>query len=120
MIYYHKNGYKAPTIANEIAKRLKEEGIDCTGVGIYKFLIRFKETGSIRRKGGSGPLRKVTSEVKDVENQMQRDEMTAYQLCKILTDRSFTVSLPTIIRCRLELVWTFRGSAYCDCDQGTK
>ena len=49
--------------------------------------------GSIRRKGGSEPLRKVISEVKDVENQMQRDETTAYQLCKILRYSPIGVSL---------------------------
>ena len=41
------------------------------------------------------------------------DETTAFQLCTLLNNRGFTLSLSTVLRCRTELGWTFRGSAYC-------
>ena len=111
VIFYHQRGYKAPTIA----QLLREEGIIVTRVGVYKFLIRYRDTGTLQRKEGSGPPRKITTEVREVvEQEMQRDdETTAYQLHKILTDKEILISKSTIIRCRTELGWTFRSSAYC-------
>ena len=41
------------------------------------------------------------------------DETTAVQLHKLLTDRGISISTSTILRCRKELGWTYRGSAYC-------
>jgi len=41
------------------------------------------------------------------------DETTAKQLYKLLIERGHQISMSTIIRCRVELGWTFRGSAYC-------
>ena len=41
------------------------------------------------------------------------DETTAYQIHKILCDMGYNISIWTIFRCRKELGWTFRGSAYC-------
>ena len=41
------------------------------------------------------------------------DETTAFQIHKILSDRGYNISIWTILRCRKELGWTFRGSAYC-------
>ena len=41
------------------------------------------------------------------------DETTAVQLHKILAHKGHPLSLHTILRCRTELRWTFRGSAYC-------
>ena len=53
-----------------------------------------------------------------VEEQMQRDdEATAVQLMSLLMSllaaRHRPLSLPTILRCRQKLGWTFRGSSYC-------
>ena len=57
----------------------------------------------------------VTREVKLlIEAQMLKDdETTAYQIHKLLTDKGINISVSTILRCRKELGWTFRGSAYC-------
>ena len=112
IIYHHAKGFKAP----KIAKLLKDEGIKISRVAVHVFLIRYRETGSLTRRKGSSPPRKVSPEIKEiVEQKMQEDdETTASQLQKLLTDRGFpTISCKTILRCRTELGWTFRGSAYC-------
>ena len=91
-----------------IAKVLCEEGIQVSRFGVHKFLIMYKETGSIGRRPGTGGISKVTSLVKElVEEQMQRDdETTAYQLHQMLVDNGITISLRTILRCRTALGWT--------------
>ena len=49
-----------------------------------------------------------------VEQQMTvDDETTASQLHKLLVEKGVTISITTILRCRDQLGWTFRGSAYC-------
>ncbi len=64
---------------------------------------------------GSGRPTKITEEVKKiVEEQMRKDdETTASQLFKLLIVKGHPLSLRTILRCRTDLGWTFRGSAYC-------
>ena len=54
-------------------------------------------------------------EVKKIVEQrmLQDDETTAYQLYYMLKEKGITISIWTIFRCRRELGWTFRGSAYC-------
>ena len=111
ILHFASLGLKPPTIANELQK----ERLKCSRVGIYKFLKHYRETGSIGRKVGSGRPSKVTAEIKQiVEDQMRLDdETTAYQLHRILTEKGYSISLRTILRCRTALGWTFRGSAYC-------
>ena len=41
------------------------------------------------------------------------DETTASQLHRLLLENRIFISLNTILRCRANLGWTFRGSAYC-------
>ena len=41
------------------------------------------------------------------------DETTAHQLHCLLEKKGYVISLATILRCRISLGWTFRGSAYC-------
>ena len=41
------------------------------------------------------------------------DETTAYQLHGMLTEKGYSISFRTILRCRTAFGWTFRGSAYC-------
>lgn len=67
------------------------------------------------RLSGTGSHSKVTDEIKAiVEEQMRADdETTAKQLYKILLDKGHPLSLRTILRCRTQLGWTFRGSSYC-------
>ena len=58
---------------------------------------------------------KITQQVKElVEVQMRLDdETTASQLHKLLVSKGYIMSFRTILRCRKELGWTFRGSSYC-------
>lgn len=86
-----KYGYRAPTIV----KLLREEGEYLSRRGISKFITRYKERGTIRRKPGSSRPSKVTEEVQSfVENQMQKDdETTAYQLFHLLKDAGMCISV---------------------------
>lgn len=94
---------------------LDEEQLNCSRVGIYKFLRTYSATGSIGRRIGSGRPSKITGEIKQIVEQQMRldDETTAYQLHRLLTEKGYSISLRTILRCRSALGWTFRGSAYC-------
>ena len=76
-------GHKPPTIA----RLLREEGVKVSCVGIWKFLAKFQETGSIGRRIGSRGSLKITAERKKlVEDLMQSDiEIMVYQLHKLLT-----------------------------------
>ena len=111
VIALHGEGLKAPTIAG----KLRDEGIHVSRVGVHKFLCVFKATHTINRRSGSGRPSKITPEIKAlVDQQMVRDdETTAYQLHRLLLCNRYNISLRTILRCRIELGWTFRGSAYC-------
>ena len=111
ILLHYEDGLRAPSIH----RRLKEEGINVSRVGIWKFLRVYRSTGSTRRREGSGRPTKVTDEVKlIVEGMMLKDdETTAYQIHKVLTQKGIDISIATIVRCRKELGWTFRGSAYC-------
>lgn len=116
VIALSNDGLKAPTIA----KKLREEGISVTRGGIHKFLCGYKITHTIGRKSGSGRPSKITAEVKALVDQQMLldDETTACQLHQLLLQNRHYISLRTILRCRTELGWTFRGSAYCQLIRG--
>ena len=101
--------------ASKIQQLLQDEGIIVSRVSIWKFLYRYKRTGTIARKEGSGRPTKVTPQVlATVEEQMNKDdETTALQLHKILNDKGVAINIITILCCRKALGWTFRGSVYC-------
>ena len=98
-----------------IALKLKEEGIDASRVGVWKFLKRYENHGTIQRKPGSGRRSKITAEVLDIVNKKMEedDETTAVQLQKLLAEKGYQLSHHTILRSRAKLGWMFRGSAYC-------
>ena len=98
-----------------IVDALVDEGLRASRRGIAKLIERVIETGSLERQPGSGRPSKVTPKVQAiVEEQMRRDdETTAVQLTKILRDLGYPLSESTVLRSRLSLGWTFRGSAYC-------
>ena len=70
---------------------------------------------------GSGRPSKITPEIKSTvdERMLQDDETTAYQIHQMLKERGHDISIWTIFRCRRELGWTFRGSAYCQLIRNT-
>ena len=105
-------GYKISEIVEYLAL---EDEIQTTRQGIRLFLNRYKLYRTISRKPGSGLPPKLTPALKQlIEDAMKEDdETTATQLQGILAARNVYVSLATIVRNRLELGWTYRGSAYC-------
>ena len=111
ILYHYSRGLRAPTIA----KVLEQEKLKCSRVGIAKFLKVYESTGSIARQPGSGRPSKITAEIRQIVEEQMRldDETTAYQLHRLLTEKGYSISLPTILRCRTALGWMFRGSAYC-------
>lgn len=109
ILLYYSRGYVS---SNKIRKVLfDEDHILVSRVTVWKFLRNYAKTQNLARKEGSGRPSKVTPEVKAiVEHHMKvDDEMTAYQLHKVLTDYGHAMSISTILRCRKELGWTFRG-----------
>ena len=110
ILQLHDSGLRPPTIA----KVLQEEGMQCSRVGVYKFIKRYK-SGSILRRPGSGQPSRITAEVKAIVDQRmaEDDETTAVQLHSLLISKGYILSLHTVLRCRPQLGWTFRGSAYC-------
>ena len=111
ILYLHRQGHRPLAIS----RILQDEGMTASERGIVKFLKRYRETGTIARLPGSGRPSKITAEIKQIvdEQMCAGDETTAYQIHAILNQRGYNVSLRTILRCRTSLVWTFRGSAYC-------
>ena len=111
ILYYHERGVRAPTIC----RLLKDERMTASRQGIRKFIVKYQETGAITRTPGCGRCSKITAEVRAlVEQQMRRDdETTAAQLHALLVREGYSMCLKTILRCRTELGWTFRGSSYC-------
>ena len=109
ILFHYYNGSSS---SNRIKKLLEEDGIITSRVTVWKFIHHFRETQCISRKEGSGRPTKITTEVKRfVSAQMEEDdETTAYQLHKKLTDNGHFLSISTILRCRLDLGWTFRGT----------
>ena len=110
ILYHYNKGLKPYTIAKPL---LEEEGITVSKFGVAKFPMVYRYTGTTSRRPGSDRLSKVTRVKELVEQQMEKDETTAFQLHRMLTDNSIEISLRTILRCRTSLGWTFRGSAYC-------
>ena len=112
ILHYHALGYKPYTIVKVLEE---EEGLKMSRFGVTKFLKHYEEMGTISRKPGSGRPSKVTEEIKLlVDEQMKKDdETTAYQLHSLLVSKGYSISIKTILRCRISLGWTFRGSAYC-------
>lgn len=109
ILQYYFEGSRS---SNRIKKRLEEEGIYVSRVTVWKFLRNYNETKCLSRKEGSGRPAKITPQIKAfVEETMKEDdETTAIQLHKKLINNGYSISISTILRCRNELGWTFRGN----------
>lgn len=87
-LHLYREGIKPPTIT----KMLGREGLKVSKSGVLKFLKRYKETGSISRKPGSGRPCKITPEMKAlIDHQMELDdETTAMQIHSLLVSKVST------------------------------
>ena len=112
ILFFHSQGL----LSTAIQKELQKEDIGASVVGIWKFIQRYEQFGSIERRPGSGRTSIVSPGVEaTIEGQMENDdETTASQLqTLLLTRKGCSLSLSTIKRSRSRMGWTFRGSAYC-------
>ena len=106
-----QDGYKAPTIAKVLAK----ENLPATRQGIHTFLKKYEECGAIDRKEGTGRKTKISAEVKRLVDakMMEDDETTGKELKKMFLEHGHHICERTALKCRTELGWTRRGSAFC-------
>lgn len=102
-------------VAEIVEYLMLEDCIQSTRQGVRQFLKRYELTKTIARKPGSGLPPKLSPELqKLIEDTMKNDdETTATQLQALLAAKNIYVSLATIVRNRVQLGWTYRGSAYC-------
>ena len=110
ILYYRRSGKNYAEIV-----RCLSEGHKATKVGVYKFLRRYEETGTISRNPGSGQASKMTTNAKQIiEDQMCKDdETTGCELKKLLSKDDIHVSARTTLRWRRQLGWTSKGTSYC-------
>ena len=110
-LYFYQKGMLPRAIVDALA----DEGMTATRQGLAKMINRYEATGTLQRRPGSGRPSVITPQIKSlVEEQMRNDdETTAIQLEILLRRKGYTLSRSTILRSRLSLGWTFRGSAYC-------
>ena len=113
ILYHLLRGHKPPTIS----WLLHKDSLKASCVEIVKFLKKYRETGCIGQRPGSGRPSKITAEIKVIVNEQMRkdDETTATQLHALLVNCGYCISLRTtcILQCRTSLGWTFCGSSYC-------
>ena len=94
---------------------LAEEGHVVTTSGIGQFLKRYRETGTIARRLGTGSSSKRTDDIlKKIDEQMEEnDETTLEELRLQLEKEGINVSVSSIHRWRQDLGWTTKGTKYC-------
>ena len=111
ILFYNSKGQCAPRIVKLLAK----EGITVSRQGVNAFLVRVRQTGTIARCPGSGRPTKQSEQVKQIIEAAMRedDETTVKEARGKLTAAGYALSMSTTLRCRKELGWTVRGSAYC-------
>jgi len=108
----HWQGYKVSAIVECL---VLEDEILTTKQGVRQFLKRYEKYGTIARKPGSGMSPRLSPAILQVieDTMNDDDETTATQLQSKLASYNVYVSLATILRNRIQLGWTYRGSAYC-------
>ena len=81
ILFYWFKGIKPGTIT----LKLEEGGIDASRVGVWKFLKRYENHGTIQRKPGSGRCSKITAEVLDIVNKKQATTFASCNLPPVRT-----------------------------------
>ena len=94
ILFYHRSKKNGA----EIVRNLAEEGYNASKVDVYKFIRRYKESGTIAREPGSGQTSKVNAEIRKlIEDQMQKnDETTIQELKQLLKKEGFDVAQSSI------------------------
>ena len=107
--------WKSFSVSAIVENLVLEDGIIISKQGVRQFLKQFKKYKTIAQNPGSGFPSKLSPVVEQIINAAMQndDETTATQLQSILASHNIYVSLTTIVRCRIQLGWTYRGSAYC-------
>ena len=91
------------------------EGRRVTKPGICYFLKKFKATGSITRKPGTGRKPTKTRALLDfIDTEIEKDdEISLADLRTKLVEKGINVSISSIHRWKEELGWTSKGTKYC-------
>ena len=110
ILFFANQGLRPLTIAAVLQK----EGVVVSRQGVRGFLARVNEVG-LGRKAGSGRAKKRSAVVKAIVKSAMRsdDETTAKELRQKLSIAGHRLSVTTSWRCRKELGWTTRRTAYC-------
>ena len=110
-VFYAAQGLNA----SAISRALSAEGLPYSPKSVSLLLQKLKAGQSIASKRGAGRPSKTMQRVRDlIEEQMQKDdETTAAELNRLLQANGIKLSRSTILRCRRQLGWTYRGAAYC-------
>ena len=103
--------YKLKLASGDIVRALEGEEIKVSRSGVWRFLKKYND---IKRKSGSGRPSVICSEARDLIDtfMMDDDETTAAELIVKLREHGYNISQRIILRCRMQLGWTFCGSAY--------
>ncbi len=98
----------------EIVQCLRSEKILLSRQTVWRFRKHFKKHQTISALPKSGRPSKLKQTLRLIESCMQKDdETTAKQLQIVLKRCGLNISLSTILRARLYLGWSYKGSAYC-------
>lgn len=108
----HWKGYKVSAIVEHL---VLEDQIVVSKQGVWQFIKHYRQCGTIARKPGSGLPPKLSPAIQQlIEQTMQQDDETSVtQLQAKLASLGIYVSLATIVHNRVQLGWTYCGSAYC-------
>ena len=110
ILFFASQGYRPPTIVD----LLRKEGVVMTHQGVRSFLLRVEEVGLDRRAESGRPRSwRRTGAVEEIVEQRMREDDETRKLQRHLTDTANQLSATTSWRCRRELGWTNRRTAYC-------
>lgn len=106
----------------KIVEILASEGHVVSKSGIQDFLKKVEQTGSIRRKPGSGGQSKKTpSLLQKIDRQMEVDDKSSLKEMKTVLEKArINVSISSIHRWRNELGWSSKSTKYCHDKRGQR
>ena len=95
--------------------KLKNEGFNVSSSGIYYFLKKYKETGSIFDKPRCGrPKSLPAAATQHIETWLQEnDDITINEIVAKLNDMGYSTSKSTVFRVLVKAGWTAKPTRYC-------